>query len=180
MNLNSVLLDLAEEHMWKPSCQAIPICSTAQPISFCPSSMAYYIECQRDSERLHLTLKHTDLSPRSAAALAVNNFSNQSSLSRIYWGSTTLNSPDAVSDRDFILEFIKCQHFDDAYEPFLWGNHQLRSLSISTYSGLIAFQRLPWHAPRRKSYYGGIDRGKTDVYGHCLDYWLFAKSLLLP
>lgn len=80
----------------------------AQPISYGHYLMAYFQMFQRDIERFQFNMQHTDLSPLGAAALAGTTFPIDRDLSARYLGFSApyANSLDAVSDRDFALEFL--------------------------------------------------------------------------
>mgnify|MGYP006381835983 FL=1 len=80
----------------------------AQPISYGHYLMAYFQMFQRDVERFEFNQQHTDLSPLGAAALAGTTFPIDRQLSAKYLGfaGPYHNSLDAVSDRDFALEFL--------------------------------------------------------------------------
>jgi len=79
----------------------------AQPILFSHHIMAYFYMLQRDFARLKGVWERTDIMPLGAGALAGTTFpidrhfvAEQLNFSRVYE-----NSLDAVSDRDYILEF---------------------------------------------------------------------------
>ncbi len=80
----------------------------AQPISYGHYLMAYFQMFQRDVERFEFNQQHTDLSSLGAAALAGTTFPIDRQLSAKYLGFAEPyhNSLDAVSDRDFALEFL--------------------------------------------------------------------------
>ena len=80
----------------------------AQPISYGHYLMAYFQMFQRDIERFQFNMHHTDLSPLGAAALAGTTFPIDRELTAKYLGFSQpyANSLDAVSDRDFALEFL--------------------------------------------------------------------------
>jgi len=80
----------------------------AQPISYGHYLMAYFQMFQRDVERFEFNQQHTDLSPLGAAALAGTTFPIDRQLSAKYldFAEPYHNSLDAVSDRDFALEFL--------------------------------------------------------------------------
>ncbi len=80
----------------------------AQPISFAHHIMAYFWMFQRDKERLQDSLKRVNWSPLGAGALAGTTFPIDRTLSAKILGFDTIypNSMDAVSDRDFIVEFL--------------------------------------------------------------------------
>ena len=72
-HLRETLVDLAQEHVYTimPGYTHL---QHAQPISFGHHLMAYYNMFTRDSERFVFNVKHTDLSPLGAAALAGTTF----------------------------------------------------------------------------------------------------------
>lgn len=80
----------------------------AQPISYGHYLLAYFQMFQRDVERFQFNMKHTDLSPLGAAALAGTTFpiDRQLSAQLLGFSAPYANSLDAVSDRDFALEFL--------------------------------------------------------------------------
>ena len=106
LNLRQVLLDLAEEHV-ETIMPGYTHLQHAQPISFAHHLLAYYQMFSRDSQRFAFNLEHTDLSPLGAAALAGTTFPIDRELTAELLGFKGIyhNSLDAVSDRDFILEF---------------------------------------------------------------------------
>src|SRR5699024_9838766 len=80
----------------------------AQPISYGHYLMAYFAMFQRDVERFEFNQQHTDLSPLGAAALAGTTFPIDRALTaqELGFSAPYTNSLDAVSDRDFALEFL--------------------------------------------------------------------------
>jgi hypothetical protein len=72
-NLRKTLVDLADEHVYTimPGYTHL---QHAQPISFGHHLMAYYNMFTRDSERFEFNIKHADMSPLGAAALAGTTF----------------------------------------------------------------------------------------------------------
>lgn len=80
----------------------------AQPISYGHYLLAYFQMFQRDVERFQFNMKHTDISPLGAVALAGITFpiDRELSASLLGFAAPYTNSLDAVSDRDFALEFL--------------------------------------------------------------------------
>lgn len=80
----------------------------AQPITYGHYLLAYFEMFQRDWERFDLLQCHTDILPLGAAALAGTTFPIARELVALQLGFDQLyhNSLDAVSDRDFALEFL--------------------------------------------------------------------------
>ena len=182
-NLNSVLLDLAEKHV-ETIMPGYTHLQHAQPISFAHHLMAYYNMFQRDSERFAFNLKHTDLSPLGAAALAGTTFPIDRQLSSDLLGfqQPYTNSLDAVSDRDFILEFLSnasilMMHMSRFCEEIInWCSFEYQYVSLSdsfsTGSSIMPQKKNPDMAE--------LIRGKTGrVYGHLLGLLTVTKSLPL-
>ena len=182
-NLNSVLLDLAEKHV-ETIMPGYTHLQHAQPISFAHHLMAYYNMFQRDSERFAFNLKHTDLSPLGAAALAGTTFPIDRQLSSDLLGfqQPYTNSLDAVSDRDFILEFLSnasilMMHMSRFCEEVInWCSFEYQYVSLSdsfsTGSSIMPQKKNPDMAE--------LVRGKTGrVYGHLLGLLTVMKSLPL-
>lgn len=182
-NLNSVLLDLAEKHV-ETIMPGYTHLQHAQPISFAHHLMAYYNMFKRDSERFAFNLKHTDLSPLGAAALAGTTFPIDRQLSSDLLGfqQPYTNSLDAVSDRDFILEFLSntsilMMHMSRFCEEIInWCSFEYQYISLSdsfsTGSSIMPQKKNPDMAE--------LIRGKTGrVYGNLLGLLTVMKSLPL-
>ena len=182
-NLNRVLLDLAEKHV-ETIMPGYTHLQHAQPISFAHHLMAYYNMFQRDSERFAFNLKHTNLSPLGAAALAGTTFPIDRQLSSDLLGfqQPYTNSLDAVSDRDFILEFLSnasilMMHMSRFCEEIInWCSFEYQYISLSdsfsTGSSIMPQKKNPDMAE--------LIRGKSGrVYGHLLGLLTVMKSLPL-
>lgn len=80
----------------------------AEPILFSHHFMAYFWMLQRDREKLLFCLKGMDELPLGAAALAGTSFPIDQKLTSNFLDFSTIapNSLDAVSNRDFILDFL--------------------------------------------------------------------------
>ena len=182
-NLNSVLLDLAEKHV-ETIMPGYTHLQHAQPISLAHHLMAYYNMFQRDSQRFEFNLQHTDLSTLGAAALAGTTFPIDRQLSSDLLGfqQPYANSLDAVSDRDFILEFLSnasilMMHMSRFCEEIInWCSFEYQYISLSdsfsTGSSIMPQKKNPDMAE--------LIRGKTGrVYGHLLGLLTVMKSLPL-
>ena len=79
----------------------------AQPITFGHHILAWYEMLKRDRQRLGDCLERINVLPLGAAALAGTRFPIDRSVTADLLGFSTVagNSLDAVSDRDFIIEF---------------------------------------------------------------------------
>jgi argininosuccinate lyase len=82
----------------------------AQPILFSHYLMAYYEMLQRDIERLNDCFKRVDVMPLGSGALGGVNYSIDRKFvaKRLGFSEISKNSLDAVSDRDFIIEYESC------------------------------------------------------------------------
>ena len=79
----------------------------AQPVTFGHHMLAWYEMLKRDEQRLGDCLKRINVLPLGAAALAGTRFPIDRSLTAELLGFPAVadNSLDAVSDRDFVIEF---------------------------------------------------------------------------
>jgi argininosuccinate lyase len=107
MKLQKTLLNLAERY----SDLLIPgytHMQRAQPVLFSHHLLAYFWMLQRDRERLEGALKRADLMPLGAGALAGTGFpiNREQVAQELGFKNLYENSIDAVSDRDYILEFL--------------------------------------------------------------------------
>ncbi|WP_080872187.1 argininosuccinate lyase [Oceanobacillus timonensis] len=80
----------------------------AQPVLFAHHMMAYVFMFQRDVERLEDSLKRVNKSPLGAGALAGTTFpiDREFVAHELDFEGICENSLDAVSDRDFVVEFL--------------------------------------------------------------------------
>ncbi len=80
----------------------------AQPILFSHWLMAYFWMLQRDRERFADVRRRTSVLPLGASALAGNGFpiDCEALAADLGFDETARNSLDAVSDRDFVAEFL--------------------------------------------------------------------------
>ena len=107
LSLRLVLVDLAEQHLSviMPGYTHLQV---AQPVRFSHHLMAYYAMFGRDSERFEQVLGRINQSPLGAGALAGTGFpiDAQQTADSLGFDGVVANSMDAVSDRDFALEFL--------------------------------------------------------------------------
>ncbi len=101
------LIDLAERHAdtLMPGFTHLQV---AQPVTFGHHLMAYFEMFTRDAERLADCRKRANRLPLGASALAGTSFAiDRESVAReLGFDGVTENSLDAVSDRDFAIEFL--------------------------------------------------------------------------
>ncbi len=183
VDLEKVILLKAEKHV-ETIIPGYTHLQHAQPISFAHHLLAYYNMFKRDLERYQDSLKRIDCSPLGAAALAGTTFP----IDRLYtaeqlgFSSVYSNSMDAVSDRDFILEFLSnssilMMHLSRFCEEIiLWTSHEYQFASLtdafSTGSSIMPQKKNPDMAE--------LIRGKTGrVYGNLFSLLTVMKSLPL-
>ncbi|CUR40887.1 Argininosuccinate lyase [Limosilactobacillus reuteri] len=156
----------------------------AQPISYGHYLMAYFQMFQRDVERFEFNQQHTDLLPLGAAALAGTTFPIDRQLSAKYleFAEPYHNSLDAVSDRDFALEFLSnasilMMHLSRLCEELIyWCSYEFGYLeladSYSTGSSIMPQKKNPDMAE--------LIRGKAGrVYGDLFGLLTTMKGLPL-
>lgn len=104
--LQLVLLDLAEKHA-DTIMPGFTHLQVAQPVSFGHHLLAYYEMLQRDQQRLQDCRKRVNFLPLGAAALAGTSYpiDRQQVARELGFDGICQNSLDAVSDRDFAIEF---------------------------------------------------------------------------
>jgi len=104
--LQNALLDLAEPEV-ETIMPGFTHLQVAQPISFAHHMLAWCEMFQRDKERVMSTRERINVMPLGSAALAGTSFPIDRSItcSLLGFSAPTRNSLDAVSDRDFAIEF---------------------------------------------------------------------------
>jgi len=107
--LQNALLDLAAQHT-NTIMPGFTHLQVAQPISFAHHLMAYYEMLRRDAERLQDCRKRVNRLPLGAAALAGTSYpiKREYVAELLGFDGVCENSLDAVSDRDFAIEFTAC------------------------------------------------------------------------
>jgi argininosuccinate lyase len=104
--LQTALLNLAQHHTHTimPGFTHLQV---AQPVSFAHHLMAYFEMCQRDVERFRDARHRVNRLPLGAAALAGTSYPIKREMVAELLGFEAVcqNSLDAVSDRDFAIEF---------------------------------------------------------------------------
>lgn len=82
----------------------------AQPVLFAHFLLAYFQMLSRDRDRLRDVKKRLNVLPLGSGALAGTNFPVDREWMAVELGfdGVTRNSLDAVSDRDYIIEFVSC------------------------------------------------------------------------
>src|SRR2546426_9043873 len=106
-NTQEALLDLAEGNR-DAVIPGYTHLQRAQPILFAHWCLAYFEMLARDRERLRETRKRVNVLPLGSAALAGTSFpiDREAVARELEFESISRNSVDAVSDRDFCVEFV--------------------------------------------------------------------------
>ncbi len=107
ISTQQALLDLAEKKL-DVVLPGYTHLQRAQPILFAHWCLAYFEMLARDRERLAETRKRVNVLPLGAAALAGTSFSidREAVAAELGFEGVSRNSVDAVSDRDFCVEFV--------------------------------------------------------------------------
>jgi len=156
----------------------------AQPITFAHHLMAYFEMFQRDWERLYDCYKRTDVCPLGAGALAGTTFPIDRNMvaEELGFAGITGNSLDAVSDRDYLVEYTAAAALIMTHlsrfceEIILWASHEFAFIDLddaySTGSSIMPQKKNPDVAE--------LIRGKTGrVYGHLVGLLTMIKGLPL-
>lgn len=179
----TVLLDAAERHMGiiMPGYTHL---QRAQPVLLAQHLLGYVEMLERDRERLGEALKRINVLPLGSCALAGTGLA----IDRRYvaellgFQAVTRNSMDAVSDRDFILEFlcfasVLMMHLSRLSEELvLWSTEEFSFVELpeafTTGSSIMPQKKNP-DVPE-------LVRGKTGrVYGNLLNVLTLMKGLPL-
>jgi argininosuccinate lyase len=156
----------------------------AQPVSFARHLMAYFWMFERDKERLIDSLKRINWLPLGSGALAGTTFPiNRERVAELLGFETVYpNSMDAVSDRDFILEFLSIgsiimTHISRLSEELvIWSSQEFQFVelddSFCTGSSIMPQKKNP-DVPE-------LLRGKTGrAYGNLIGLLTVLKGLPL-
>ncbi len=154
---------------------------TAQPVTFGHHVMAWFEMLLRDLERLGDTRRRLNRMPLGAAALAGTSYPIDREMTRelLQFDAVCENSLDAVSDRDFAIEFcsntaICLMHLSRiAEELVLWMSAQFRFIDLPdrfcTGSSIMPQKKNP-DVPE-------LVRGKTGrAYGNLMSLLTLMKS----
>ncbi|MDG1850966.1 MAG: argininosuccinate lyase [Gammaproteobacteria bacterium] len=154
---------------------------TAQPVSFAHHLMAWFEMLQRDYDRMQDCRKRVNVSPLGAAALAGTSFPIDRNMTAELLGfdKPAANSLDAVSDRDFAIEFcaaasLLMTHLSRISEELvIWTSAQFDFIELPdrfcTGSSIMPQKKNP-DVPE-------LVRGKSGrVYGHLVSLLTLMKS----
>lgn len=164
------LLDLAETH-YDTVMPGFTHLQVAQPVTFGHHLLAYVEMLKRDGERFQDTRKRINRLPLGAAALAGTSYpiNREMVAETLGFDGVCENSLDAVSDRDFAIEFtfaasLVMMHLSRLSEELiLWSSPRFAFIDIAdrfcTGSSIMPQKKNP-DVPE-------LVRGKTGrVYGH--------------
>ena len=156
----------------------------AQPVLLAHHLLAYFEMFERDKERFYDCLKRTDVLPLGSGALAGVPYpvDREFVARELGFSKVSTNSLDAVSDRDFIIEYaavaaIIMMHLSRlAEELILWSSSEFGFIEIgeafTTGSSIMPQKKNPDVAE--------LARGKTGrVYGNLMGIITTMKSLPL-
>ena len=156
----------------------------AQPVLFAHHMLSYFQMLQRDKGRLRDGYRRADVLPLGSGALAgVAYPTDREFLAReLGFSEISANSMDAVSDRDFVLEYLASasvcmMHLSRlAEEIVLWSSREFGFIQLSedftTGSSIMPQKRNPDFAE--------LARGKTGrVYGNLMGLLTVLKGLPL-
>ncbi len=156
----------------------------AQPVLFAHHMLAYFEMFGRDSVRFRQALERTDVMPLGSGAMAGVPYpiDRESVAEELGFAEITANSMDAVSDRDFLLDFhaassICAMHLSRlAEELVLWSSDEFAFIRMSdeftSGSSIMPQKRNPDFAE--------IARSKTGrMYGNLIGLLTTMKGLPL-
>lgn len=156
----------------------------AQPILLSHWLMAYFWKFQRDYERLIGVASRVNVCPLGAGALAGNPFAiDRSALAEtLNFDSISENSLDAVSDRDYVVEFLSWAALTQTHlsgwaeELIIWASSEFGFLEIddayATGSSIMPQKKNPDSLE--------LIRGKSGrVIGHLVGLLITLKGLPL-
>jgi len=182
-NLINILANIAEKES-HTIIAGFTHLQTAQPITFGHHLLAWSEMLMRDKARLRDCRKRVNILPLGAAALAGTSFpiDRHYTAKLLGFEAVAENSLDAVSDRDFVIEFeafasILMMHLSRFSEELvLWSSVQFNFIELSdafcTGSSIMPQKKNP-DVPE-------LVRGKTGrVYGHLMNVLTLMKSQAL-
>jgi argininosuccinate lyase len=182
-DFQSVLLELADRHV-ETLIPGYTHLQRAQPISLAHHLLAYFEMAQRDWERLGEIYQRVDMCPLGAGALAGTTFpiDRHFTAQELGFSRPYNNSLDAVSDRDFAIEFLCASSLILVHlsrlseEVILWASQEFSFITLTdscaTGSSIMPQKKNP-DVPE-------LVRGKTGrVFGHLQGMLVLMKGLPL-
>ena len=181
--LLQVLLKIMEENLdtYMPGFTHL---QKAQPVTLAHHVGAYFEMFRRDRSRLHDICQRMDTCPLGSGALAGTTYplDRDYTAELLHFDSATLNSMDAVSDRDYLIELLSAlstvmMHLSRFCEEIIiWNSNEYQFVEIddaySTGSSIMPQKKNPDIAE--------LVRGKTGrVYGALMTLLTTMKGLPL-
>ena len=150
-----------------------------QPVLFAHHMLAYFAMLERDFKRLEDCYDMCDMSPIGACALAGTTYPThpEEEANDLHFASVYGNSLDAVSDRDYLLQFLSFASISRLSEEFIyWSTSEFQFIELddgySTGSSIMPQKKNPDMCE--------LIRGKTGrVYGHLIGLLTVMKGLPL-
>ena len=183
INFEKALLTVAKKHD-KTLMPGYTHLQRAQPITFAHHLLAYFNMLQRDFRRLLGVWEGADMMPLGAGAIAGTTFpiDRHDVAAQLNFGKVYCNSMDAVSDRDYVIEFLSfasmlMMHMSRLSEEIcLWSSTEFGFIELDD-----AFATGSSMMPQKKNPdIAELVRGKTGrVYGHLQAMLVTAKGLPL-
>ena len=183
INFEKALLTVAKKHD-KTLMPGYTHLQRAQPITFAHHLLAYFNMLQRDFRRLLGVWEGADMMPLGAGAIAGTTFpiDRHDVAAQLNFGKVYCNSMDAVSDRDYVIEFLSfasmlMMHMSRLSEEIcLWSSTEFGFIELDD-----AFATGSSMMPQKKNPdIAELVRGKTGrVYGHLQAMLVNAKGLPL-
>jgi argininosuccinate lyase len=181
LQLRAALVDIADKHR-DVVMPGYTHTQRAQPVLFAHHMLAYYEMFTRDRARFFDCLDRIDVMPLGAAALAGTTYPIDRAYSAqlLDFPRVSTNSMDAVSDRDFAMEFLSAAsicmvHLSRLSEELvLWSTSEFGFVTLSD-----AFSTGSSIMPQKKNPdIPEIVRGKTGrVFGSLVSLLTLMKSL---
>ncbi len=181
--LQRALLDRAEDHI-ETVVPGYTHLQKAQPVTFGHVLMAYYEMFGRDAEGFSRAHDSADVLPLGSGAIAGATYAldREFAAERLGFSRISTNSMDAVSDRDFILDFIfaaakTMTHLSRLCEDIvIWSSEEFGFIRLSdAYSS--GSSMMP---QKRNPDYAELIRGKSGrVYGSLVSVLTTLKGLPL-
>ena len=178
--LQNALLDIAEREA-DAILPGFTHLQTAQPITFGHHMMAWFEMLDRDHDRMRDCATRTNVMPLGAAALAGTTYpiDREFTARELGFDRPAENSLDAVSDRDFAIEFsaaasILMMHLSRMSEELIiWSSAQFHFITLSdsfcTGSSIMPQKKNP-DVPE-------LIRGKSGrIFGHLMALLTLMKS----
>ena len=179
--LQAALLARAEAHL-EAVIPGYTHLQRAQPVLLSHHLLAYVHMLERDAERFRQARHRADVLPLGSAALAGSPYplDRESVAEELGFSRVSANSMDAVTDRDFVIDYLSAAALSMAHlsrlaeELVLWSSEEFSFVGLPeayvTGSSIMPQKRNPDFAE--------LGRGRTGrVYGHLMALLTVLKGL---